>query len=244
MVIYLITNKINGKQYVGKTTLTMEKRWFKHIYDANSLKINCSIQRAIRKYGSENFSIEKIDETLLFEELGKLEIKYIEEYCTFRSGYNQTLGGDGASPGENNPMYGVRLTGETNPFYGKKHSEETKKKMSEKAKGKYSGENNPMYGVRLTGETNGMYGKEHSEKTKKKISETRLEKSKRGWYKNSYGGKKSKSHREALSVAIKKRFSDPNERKKMSEAAKKRKPVSEEVRLKMSLSQKKRWEKK
>jgi group I intron endonuclease len=38
--------------------------------------------------------------------------------------------------GENNIMYGVHLNGELNPMYGKHHSEETRKKISERLKGK------------------------------------------------------------------------------------------------------------
>jgi hypothetical protein len=55
--------------------------------------------------------------------------------------------------GEKNPMYGK--TGEESPNYGTKHTEEWKKKQSE----------------RMTGEKNPMYGKTTSEETLKKISE-------------------------------------------------------------------------
>jgi len=75
------------------------------------------------------------------------------------------------SMGPNNHMYGKKLSnerkllsshpGEKNPFYGKRHTDETKKIISEKKKGK-SG---------LSGEKNGMYGKKHSDATKLKISE-------------------------------------------------------------------------
>lgn len=43
--------------------------------------------------------------------------------------------------GENNPMYG--MCGELNPFYGKRHTEETRLKLSEKAKGKRTRGENP-----------------------------------------------------------------------------------------------------
>jgi len=51
------------------------------------------------------------------------------------------------------------LSGDRNPFYGKKHDEKTKKRHSERMKGRYVGEKNPFY------------GKKHTEETRKKISE-------------------------------------------------------------------------
>lgn len=60
--IYLITNKINNKKYVGKTTKSIKERWEEHLKD--SKKEKCEIRplyRAIRKYGIENFTIEEIE---------------------------------------------------------------------------------------------------------------------------------------------------------------------------------------
>lgn len=93
--IYLITNKINNKKYVGKTTQSIEKRWKEHISD--SKKEKCEIRplyRAMRKYGIENFSIikiEKCDTKILSER----EQYWIQYYNTYKDGYNATLGGDG-----------------------------------------------------------------------------------------------------------------------------------------------------
>ena len=93
--IYLITNKINNKKYVGKTIHSIEKRWKEHIRD--SKKEKCEIRplyRAIRKYGAENFSIKEID-TGQGEELSSKEQYWIQHYNTYEDGYNATLGGDG-----------------------------------------------------------------------------------------------------------------------------------------------------
>ena len=61
---------------------------------------------------------------------------------------------------------------------GKKFSEETRKKMSEARKGKYTGENNPMYGKHPSEETlkkmsEAQKGKKMSEEARKKMSEAK-----------------------------------------------------------------------
>ena len=50
--IYKITNKVNGKSYIGQTRNTVEFRWRQH-YKA---KDNKYFHRAIQKYGKENFA--------------------------------------------------------------------------------------------------------------------------------------------------------------------------------------------
>lgn len=93
--IYKITNKINGKSYIGKTELdSIEKRFKLHIQD--SRRERCKdrpLYRAFNKYGVENFEIALIEETNNPEEREMYYIKYFGTYG--RTGYNGTLGGDG-----------------------------------------------------------------------------------------------------------------------------------------------------
>lgn len=93
--IYVITNTINNKQYVGKTNFNVEKRFKEHLQD--SFK-NCSenrpLYKAIRKYGKENFSVEVLEECSI-EESYEREIFWIKEKNTYLNGYNATIGGDG-----------------------------------------------------------------------------------------------------------------------------------------------------
>ena len=91
--IYKITNKINGKSYVGKTERTVEERWNEHCNDFTKERCrNRPLYRAMNKYGVENFYIETIEETSSPEER---ECFWIEHFQSFKKGYNATIGGDG-----------------------------------------------------------------------------------------------------------------------------------------------------
>ena len=92
--IYLISNDINNKVYVGKTTETISKRYSKHIYDAKNYIDNSAVHIAMRKYGYEHFSIQQLEECPI-SILSKKEIYWIKYYDSFNNGYNLTPGGDG-----------------------------------------------------------------------------------------------------------------------------------------------------
>lgn len=94
MLIYKITNKINGKVYIGQTTREFEIRKQEHIDNAFLYHINTHIYCAMRKYGLESFEFEKICDAKNVEELNYLETKYIIEYDSVRNGYNMSYGGD------------------------------------------------------------------------------------------------------------------------------------------------------
>ena len=94
--IYKITNLINQHSYIGKTEHTDPiNRWKEHLHEVTKERnAHRSTYRAIRKYGKENFSFEVIEETSNPEEREKY---YIQYYDTYNNGYNETIGGDGAS---------------------------------------------------------------------------------------------------------------------------------------------------
>ena len=93
MNIYVITNNVNGKQYVGLTTKSIEERFQKHKYTALSGG-GYYLHNAMRKYGVENFSLQYVCSAQNIEELKEKEIAYIAKFNTFHEGYNLTKGGD------------------------------------------------------------------------------------------------------------------------------------------------------
>ena len=174
--IYMYINKINGKRYIGQT-VDFNRRHKEHIRHNKS-----PLEKAMQKYGEENFEIIILKENIASQCLLNLfECYYIKKYNTVtenKKGYNISDGGFNGNPyagktkeemkeirrkisenhadfsGENHPMYNKHHTeeakrkmsekqkGEKSYWYGKKHSEETKQKMSKALQG----ENNPMYG--------------------------------------------------------------------------------------------------
>lgn len=93
--IYVITNNINGKQYVGQTRSTLAHRMAQHKNEASlSEHKNRPLYKAINKYGINHFSISVLEECSL-EDLNEREIYWIAKLDTYNNGYNATLGGEG-----------------------------------------------------------------------------------------------------------------------------------------------------
>lgn len=94
--IYKITNKVNGKLYIGKTEhMNPYDRWIEHMQDYTKERNNNRyLYRAMKKYGLVNFEFE-IVEKVYNDTLDNREKYYIQMYDTYENGYNMTLGGDG-----------------------------------------------------------------------------------------------------------------------------------------------------
>jgi group I intron endonuclease len=142
MIIYKITNKINGKSYIGQTTQPIGYRWRKHLRKES----HCAALRAsLIKYGSENFTIEEMCKAESLEQLNLLEQEFIVKFNTLTpNGYNMTTGGfnssatdevrlklSAAKSGQNHPMFGKKLTKEHKARIG---SALVGRSMSEKQK--------------------------------------------------------------------------------------------------------------
>ena len=91
--IYKITNKINGKIYIGQSK-NIFKRWSEHRYEAKNN--DKPLYKAFRKYGIENFTFEII-EICNIEQLNEREIFWTKFYNSYNNGYNLTPGGDYSS---------------------------------------------------------------------------------------------------------------------------------------------------
>lgn len=83
-IIYKVTNKTNGKVYIGSTTKTLKWRWAMHVkYGKGVLK------RAIRKYGAHNFTVEELCCVLNLEDLHVVEARLVLFYNSLSpAGYN------------------------------------------------------------------------------------------------------------------------------------------------------------
>lgn len=91
--IYITTNKINGKRYIGK------KAFDKYLHWCNYLGSGITLKRAIKKYGNENFDTKIIEYCFNEQDACIKEQYWIEQYNAVQSSdfYNIAQGGDGGN---------------------------------------------------------------------------------------------------------------------------------------------------
>lgn len=117
--VYKTTNLTNDKIYIGYHASD-------NIEKDNYLGSGYLLKKSIDKYGKKNFKREILFEFDTQEEATTKEREIVnEEFIARQDTYNICLGG-----------FGGGLPGELNPFYGKTHTEETRKIISEKNKGR------------------------------------------------------------------------------------------------------------
>ena len=90
MEIYKITNRINGKTYIGQTIRPAQQRFRRHINDALNNILDTHFARAIRKYGPDIWDLTIIDKAETQEELNQKEQYWIRYYNSVVEGYNET----------------------------------------------------------------------------------------------------------------------------------------------------------
>ena len=163
--IYKITNTVNGKAYIGKTTRNAEKTRIRPHLNGQG---NLLIKHAIEKYGKAAFTYEILHDGIIPEFLDMLEKEAIARFNTVKPhGYNRNNGGSGSikHSEDTRRKMSESTKGENHPLYGKKHSDETKQKISEAHKGKTLSEEHR----RKISEA--QIGKSVSEETRHKMSE-------------------------------------------------------------------------
>ena len=164
MNIYKITCKLNGMGYLGKTTRSLEERIKEHLRNSR----NSYVDRAIKKYGWKNFTVEVLAVCKTIEELNECERKSIVEYKTkFPNGYNLTDGGEGTagrivSDETRKKISEARTRRKFQPL-----SEEHRKKISLANKGVKRSEE---YCRNISERQRGTKRKPHSEETRRKLS--------------------------------------------------------------------------
>lgn len=113
--IYLITNTLTNKQYVGLTIQSIERRWQYHLEQANASKIKNenSLHASIRKYGADKFTITQIDSGVANRDLEAKEIEWIKKLNTLiPNGYNISTGGtSGGSNKKPTTVDGITFVG-------------------------------------------------------------------------------------------------------------------------------------
>ena len=174
-IIYVYFNRAKyekegiEKYYVGQTVRTISDRAGKdgrgyHWADPN---YNNKFTNSIRKWGWESFESRVLEE-VYEEDLDELEKFYIEQFDSFKNGYNSTLGGEGTRG--HNP-YANKTEEEMKEIKEKKGKSMKKIFEDPKTREKCAshGENHPMYGkgYKISGEKNGMYGKGYKIKGEK-----------------------------------------------------------------------------
>lgn len=92
-LIYIVTNDINDKVYIGQTSKTLKERKNGHIASCNA-GYDFHFYRAIRKYGIDHFTFTTLHDNIQTQdELNYWEQYYIEKFDSYRSGYNMAPGG-------------------------------------------------------------------------------------------------------------------------------------------------------
>lgn len=175
--IYLWTNRINGKRYIGQSWYIQQRRIdYLRLFNSSEKCWNrkCksrykpqAISHAHRKHGFENFDFDPIWVGYTTQiGLDMMEDYFIDEYDTMA---------------DNGNGYNLKRAGSRGRF-----SEASKQKMSKSRIGKYIGKNNPNYGKKITeehrrklseakqGEKHNLWGKKRSDETKQKLSVQKL----------------------------------------------------------------------
>lgn len=134
MRAYLVTNTVNGRQYIGITRCTVRVRWRRHLSDARRGYRNGAFQLALVKYGADAFTVEEIAGAKTWDDLCAVEAALIIQFGTMSpGGYNMTAGGDGIVGYRYDPEVVRRISDKQR---GRKHTDEARALISAAGRGR------------------------------------------------------------------------------------------------------------
>lgn len=134
--IYLWTNLINGKHYVGQTS-----NFYNRMREYKRNNFNYYMKEDVERNGIENFDIEileKIEDISNEDFLTEREQYWMDYYQSYdlEKGYNIFDVAGNVCYLKRSDTIKERFCGEGNGMYGKHHSDETKRKIAESKIGK------------------------------------------------------------------------------------------------------------
>lgn len=111
--IYVITNTVNNKRYVGQTIQSIEERFASH--KRRGYHRCPKLHNALNKYGRENFRVSHVSDAYTQKEADVLEVHFIAKFDTINNGYNLATGGSHGKLHETTKKkLSVALRGNTN----------------------------------------------------------------------------------------------------------------------------------
>lgn len=186
VLVYQITNRVNGHRYIGYTGRGLKARRAGHLSQL-ARGSHYAVHRAMRKYGVDNFDFSILGEFGDDEELAK--VYEIEAIAAYKPEYNLSYGGEGGTLAEESKKkIGAANRGRKMPpshgekrrafLTGRKHTPQAKAKIAAANRGKPS----PLKGIPLKAETRAKIsaankgqvpwtaGRGHSPETRAKMS--------------------------------------------------------------------------
>jgi group I intron endonuclease len=159
--LYLITNSVNQKVYIGQTVRSLKARWRSHLSASKEARVkDVYFYRAINKYGPAAFTMEELAQTESKVEIDRLEKFWIGFCLSFQKdkGYNTTFGGEG---GRQTPEVRRKIGEASKRLW---QDPDFRKRSCQTRKGLLVGARNPMFGK------SSFKGKKHTDLTKLKLS--------------------------------------------------------------------------
>lgn len=169
MIVYKATCIINGKPYIGITKHKLQKRKAQHLNLALYHNSKIIFHKALRKHGEENFTWEIIDEVVDRSDAEIKEIYYIEFYNSLftNNGYNVAKGY--VNPFFKETQKKKEEITPWNKNLKDCYSEETLNRMSISLKKTWQKQGHPLVGFKMSNESKKLMSDKKKGKTYEQI---------------------------------------------------------------------------